>query len=150
MEAGHLESVATVGLDEVAGFARDFRGSDDHAIVTVGAQATAEGITVRAGFVTDFEEPTRMCGAEFLEEFEDIVVGAADRAVGAHFGRIGRGQADGDGIAVDIQADKERGLSGKWETGADGGADLGPRGLWLDREEGTEYVSFHGVCFPFY
>jgi hypothetical protein len=112
-QARQLIGVAAVGFDARARGARDFRGRHQAALVTVGAQAPAERIAVRAGFVTKLQRHARMGGLEFLGQAEHVVVRAADQPVTAHLGRVARGQRDGDGIGVHIQADMEgRALAG--------------------------------------
>ena len=116
IKACELVGIAAVGFDAIAGFTRDSGGSDDDAVKPVGMQEAAQGIAVRPGFVTEAEVKVGMGGLQFFGETQDIIVGAADNAVTPDFSGITRGEADGDGIGVDILSDEQEFLPGGWDN----------------------------------
>ena len=77
---------------------------------------------------------------EFLDELEHVVVFPADDPVSPHLGRITGRDRDGDRIVVHVQPDEQ---DGRFAPGRGNGY------LALDRLGLEEYVTFHGVCFPF-
>src|SRR5688572_2624784 len=95
IEPSQLIGVATVGLDPVARFARNFGGSHDDAFMALGAEETAEGITARTGFVAKAQLRAEMSGRESLDELEHVVVRATDEAVTAHLRGVTRRQGNG-------------------------------------------------------
>ena len=66
VDAGELIGIAAVGFDPVAGLAWDLGGCDQNAVVTVGAETTAQRIAVGPGFVAEMQLGVRMGGLKFL------------------------------------------------------------------------------------
>jgi hypothetical protein len=106
---GELESVATVGLDVIAGLARDERGSDDEAIDLL--RGEVEDVAAGTGFVGNEES-----GGLAREVAHELVDVGLTRADGAHedgfFGADLGGVGDRDRILVDIESDEEGGILG--------------------------------------
>jgi len=110
-EPGELESVAAVGLDVVAGLARDERGSDDEAIDLLRGEVAVEHVAAGTGFVDD-EESGRLA-REVTQELVDVGLTGADgtHEDGFFRARLG-GVGDRDGILVDVESDEEGGILG--------------------------------------
>ena len=64
---------------------------------------------MRTGFVTTAQFGARMCGLEFGEEFEHVIMLPADDPVTADLDRIRWCQTDGDGIGVNIKTGEQDG-----------------------------------------
>ena len=101
--------IAAVGLDAVAGLARDLGRGDENANIAVPVQAAGEGKPMRTGFITTAQFGARMCGLEFGEEFEHASsCDAADDPVTARTSdQIRWCQTDGDGIGVNIKTGEQ-------------------------------------------
>jgi hypothetical protein len=82
-----------------------------------------------------------MGGLKFFNQLEHVVVFPADDPVSPHLGRIAGRNRDGDRIVMHVQSDEQ---DGRFAPGR-GNGDLA-----LDRLGREEYVTFHGVCFPFF
>ena len=67
------------------------------------ANMAADDKAERAGFINETQFQVGL--GEFFEEVVDGLEGSADDAVAAHFGGVLRGDRDGDGFFVDVQAD---------------------------------------------
>jgi hypothetical protein len=81
-----------------------------------------------------------MGGLKFFDELEHVIMFPADDPIPPHFGRITGRDRDGDRIVVHVQPDEQ---DGRFAPGRGNGY------LALDRLGLEEYVTFHGVCFPF-
>lgn len=102
------DGVAAVGLDFIAGFPGDERRSDDEAGEASLGEIAVEREAARPCFVR--EDDSRGFGLQPSHEFVDVAEASADGAeeddfIGRVLGRIG----NGDGVLVDIQADKKCG-----------------------------------------
>lgn len=131
VKACELVGITAVGFDAIPGFARDFRGGDDDAVIPMGLEETAQGIAVRSGLVTEAELKVGVGGLQFFGETQDVIVGTADEAVAPDFGGITGGETDGDGIGVDILADEQEFLAGGWGEGLGQELTGGQRGSGL-------------------
>ena len=120
VKAGKLIGIAAVGLDAVAGLARDLGRGDENANIAVPVQAAGEGKPMRTGFVTTAQFGAWMRGLELGEEFEHVVMGAADDPVTADLDRIRWCQTDGDGIGVNIKTGEQDGGVGWAPAGVPG------------------------------
>lgn len=122
VEAGELIGIAAVGLDAVAGLAGNLGGGDENATITVPVQAAGEGKPMRSGFVSTAQFGARMRGLEFGEEFEHVVMGAADDPVTPNLGGVRRRETHGDGIGVNIKTgEQDAGVGGCRRASEDDG-----------------------------
>jgi hypothetical protein len=103
-EAGQGHGVPLVGLDPIAGLARDQRGGHDEAREALPGEVAVQPIAAGAGLIDEHE-----LGALALElphEGIDVALPGPDGAEGDGVsGAIPAGVGDGDGIFVDIEAD---------------------------------------------
>src|SRR5450631_103223 len=127
-EAGELIGIAAVGLDAVAGLARDLGRGDENANIAVPVEAAGEGKPMRSGFVTTAQFGAWMRGLELGEEFEHIVMGATDNAVTPDLRRIGRRETDGDGIGVNIKTGEQDAVVGGRRRSSEDDGGGGPAG----------------------
>ena len=128
VKAGKLIGIAAVGLDAVAGLARDLGRGDENANIAVPVQAAGEGKPMRTGFITTAQFGARMCGLEFGEEFEHVIMLPADDPVTADLDRIRWCQTDGDGIGVNIKTGEQDGAVGGRRRASQDDGGGGPAG----------------------
>ena len=128
VKAGKLIGIAAVGLDAVAGLARNLGRGDENANIAVPVQAAGEGKPMRTGFVTTAQFGARMCGLEFGEEFEHVIMLPADDPVTADLDRIRWCQTDGDGIGVNIKTGEQDGAVGGRRRASQDDGGGGPAG----------------------
>src|ERR1022692_401142 len=136
VKAGELIGIAAVGLDAVAGLAGNLGGGDENANVAVPVQAAGEGKPMRSGFVTTAQFGAWMRGLEFREEFEHVVMGAADDAVTPDLGGIRRRETDGDGIGVNIKTGEQDAVVGGRRRSSEDDGGGGPDGGFTARRAG--------------
>src|ERR1035437_9096335 len=128
VEAGGVIGIAAGGVDAVAGRAGNLGGGDENANIAVPVQAAGEGKPMRSGFITAAQFGARMGGLEFGEEFEHVVMRAADDPVTPDLGGVRRGQTHGDGIGVHIKtAEQDAAVGGGGGSSEDDGGG-GPGG----------------------
>ena len=107
-QACEFDRVAAVGLDAVAGFLRDERGSDDETVETLPRQVAMEHVAAGASLVGEDE-----AGSLRVEPADELVDVALTGADGADEGDLGvavlASVSDRDGVFVHIETDEKGG-----------------------------------------
>ena len=127
VEPGELVGIAAIGLDAVTRLAWNLGRGEEHAMITVPVEAPGEGKPMWSGFVTTAQFGAGMRGLKFGEEFEHVIMRAADDAVTPDLNRIGGRKTHGNGIGVDIEPDEQHGPVGGCRRASEDGVDRGHR-----------------------
>ena len=127
VEPGELVGIAAIGLDAVTRLAWNLGRGEEHAMITVPVEAPGEGKPMWSGFVTTAQFGAGMRGLKFGEEFEHVIMRAADDPVTADLGRIRRRQTHGDGIGVHIKTGEQDASVGGCRRASEDGVDRGHR-----------------------
>jgi len=101
-EPGQRQGIAAVGLDPVAGLARDQRRGDDVAGHARPGEVPIQPVPARAG-LPDEHQP-RGLGLELPEQRDDVALSGPDPAQGHDLGAaVLRRVGDGDGLLVGVE-----------------------------------------------
>jgi len=104
-EAGQRQGIALVGLDAVAGLARDQRGGDDKARQPLPGQVAVQPIATGPRLV-DEHEPGPLA-LELADEGVDVALAGPEGAEVHRVAAIAARVRGDDGILVDVQADMQ-------------------------------------------